>query len=100
MIKNPILPGFNPDPCICRKDDDYYIAVSSFEWFPGIPVYHSRDMKNWELYTHVLTDDETVDLKKTSLLERYMGAVFDMVRKRESVLCCLRCNELNECRIF
>lgn len=45
MIKNPILPGFNPDPCICRKDDDYYIAVSSFEWFPGIPVYHSRDMK-------------------------------------------------------
>ena len=64
MIKNPILPGFNPDPCICRKDDDYYIAVSSFEWFPGIPVYHSRDMKNWELYTHVLTDDETVDLKK------------------------------------
>lgn len=99
MIKNPILPGFNPDPCICRKDDDYYIAVSSFEWFPGIPVYHSRDMKNWELYTHVLTDDETVDLK-TSLLERYMGAVFDMVRNRESVLCCLRCNELNECRIF
>lgn len=64
MIQNPILPGFNPDPCICRKGNDYYIAVSTFEWFPGIPVYHSRDMKNWELYTHVLTDDEKVDLKK------------------------------------
>ncbi|WP_342415171.1 glycoside hydrolase family 43 protein [Paenibacillus sp. FSL R10-2782] len=64
MIRNPIFPGFNPDPCICRKGEDYYVAVSSFEWFPGIPVYHSKDMKNWELYTHVLTDDVQVDLKK------------------------------------
>lgn len=64
MIHNPILPGFNPDPCICRKNDDYYLAVSTFEWFPGIPVYHSRDMVHWELYTHILTDDEQVDLKK------------------------------------
>lgn len=64
MIKNPILPGFNPDPCICKKGEDYYMAVSSFEWFPGIPIYHSRDLKNWELYTHVLTDDSKVDLKK------------------------------------
>lgn len=64
MIQNPILPGFNPDPCICRKGDDYYLAVSTFEWMPGIPVYHSRDLKHWELYTHVLTDDEKVDLKK------------------------------------
>ncbi len=61
MIRNPILPGFNPDPSICRKDEDYYIAVSSFEWLPGIPVYHSRDLKNWELYTHILKNNE-VDL--------------------------------------
>ena len=64
MIQNPILPGFNPDPCICRKGDDFYLAVSTFEWMPGIPVYHSRDLKHWEIYTHVLTDDEKVDLKK------------------------------------
>lgn len=64
MIHNPILPGFNPDPCICRKGDDYYLAVSTFEWFPGIPIYHSKDLKNWELLTHVLTDDQKVDLKK------------------------------------
>lgn len=64
MIQNPIFPGFNPDPCICRKGEDYYVAVSTFEWFPGIPVYHSKDLKNWELYTHVLTDDKAVDLKK------------------------------------
>jgi xylan 1,4-beta-xylosidase len=64
LIKNPILTGFHADPCICRKGDDYYIAVSSFEWFPGIPVYHSRDMKHWELYTHVLTDEKTCDLRR------------------------------------
>ncbi|HDN2515415.1 TPA: glycoside hydrolase family 43 protein [Clostridioides difficile] len=64
MIKNPILSGFNPDPCICRKGDDYYLVVSSFEWFPGIPVYHSKDLKNWELYTHILTDETKIDLKK------------------------------------
>lgn len=64
MIKNPILKGFNPDPCVCRRGEDYYAAVSTFEWFPGIPVYHSRDLKNWELYTHVLTDDTAVNLRK------------------------------------
>ena len=64
LIKNPILTGFHADPCICRKRDDYYIAVSSFEWFPGIPIYHSRDLKHWELYTHVLTDETTCDLTR------------------------------------
>ena len=43
---------------------DYYVAVSSFEWFPGLPVYHSRDLKHWQLLTHVLTDDNNPDLKK------------------------------------
>ncbi|MFI3213092.1 MAG: glycoside hydrolase family 43 protein [Eubacteriales bacterium] len=64
MIQNPIFKGFNPDPCVCRKGQDYYVTVSSFEWFPGLPIYHSRDLKNWELLTHVLTDDTVVDLKK------------------------------------
>ena len=64
LLRNPILPGFHADPCICRKGDDYYIAVSSFEWFPGVPIYHSRDMKHWELYAHVLTDETTCDLKR------------------------------------
>ncbi|MCS3430198.1 glycoside hydrolase family 43 protein [Klebsiella sp. BIGb0407] len=63
MIQNPIFKGFNPDPCICRKGDDYYVAVSSFEWFPGIPVYHSRDLKNWQLLTHVLSDDLKPNLR-------------------------------------
>ncbi len=64
MIKNPILPGFNPDPCICRKGDDYYLIVSTFEWMPGLPVYHSKDLKHWEIYSHVLAREGMVDLTK------------------------------------
>lgn len=63
-IKNPILPGFHPDPSICRRGEDYYLAVSSFEWFPGIPIYHSRDLKNWELAAHGLTDETVSDLRR------------------------------------
>lgn len=64
MIINPVLRGFNPDPSICRRGADYFVAVSTFEWMPGIPIYHSRDLKNWELYAHAFTDDTMVDLRK------------------------------------
>ncbi|MFC5661684.1 glycoside hydrolase family 43 protein [Kitasatospora misakiensis] len=46
-ITNPVIPGFHPDPSVCRVGDDYYLACSSFEYFPGIPVFHSRDLVNW-----------------------------------------------------
>ncbi|MBQ0138851.1 MAG: glycoside hydrolase family 43 protein [Kurthia sp.] len=49
MIQNPILKGFNPDPSICRVGEDYYIAVSTFEWYPGVGIYHSKDLSNWTL---------------------------------------------------
>ncbi len=58
-MKNPILPGFNPDPSIARLSnpphDDYYIATSTFEWFPGVQIHHSRDLENWRLITRPLT---------------------------------------------
>jgi beta-xylosidase len=44
---NPIIPGFHPDPTICRVGEDYYIAVSSFEYFPAVPIFHSRDLLTW-----------------------------------------------------
>ena len=53
-IRNPILPGFNPDPSILRVGDDYYIATSTFEWFPGVQIHHSRDLVNWRLLTRPL----------------------------------------------
>ncbi|MEJ0060798.1 MAG: glycoside hydrolase family 43 protein [Terricaulis sp.] len=55
MIRNPILPGFNPDPSIVRVGEDYYIATSTFEWFPGVQIHHSRDLKNWRLLSRPLT---------------------------------------------
>ena len=56
MIKNPILPGFNPDPVITYVDGVYYVAVSSFEWLPGVRVYQSTDLVNWNYCTDLLTD--------------------------------------------
>lgn len=47
-IQNPIIPGFHPDPCIVRVQGDYYIVTSTFEWFPGIPIYHSTDLEHWK----------------------------------------------------
>lgn len=59
---NPILPGFNPDPSICRVGDDYYLCCSSFTWYPGLPVYHSRDLVNWRLVSHVISRPGMVDI--------------------------------------
>ncbi|MEM9685584.1 MAG: glycoside hydrolase family 43 protein [Bacteroidota bacterium] len=53
-IKNPILSGFNPDPSIIRVGEDYYIATSTFEWFPGVQIHHSKDLKHWELIARPL----------------------------------------------
>ena len=51
---NPILPGFYPDPSICQKEDDYYLAASTFSFFPGIPIFHSKDLVNWTQIGNVL----------------------------------------------
>jgi xylan 1,4-beta-xylosidase len=54
-IQNPILPGFHPDPSILRVNDDFYLATSTFEWFPGVALHHSRDLANWEQIPSPLT---------------------------------------------
>ena len=62
QYQNPILPGFHPDPSICRVGDDFYLVTSSFEYFPGLPIYHSRDLVHWEQIGHCLTRDSQVHL--------------------------------------
>ena len=64
MGGNPILPGFHPDPTICRVGDDYYIAVSSFEYFPAVPIFHSRDLVRWTQIGNVLDRVSQLDLRK------------------------------------
>ncbi|TVR13765.1 MAG: glycoside hydrolase family 43 protein [Planctomycetota bacterium] len=71
-LTNPILPGFNPDPSICRVPrtcadtgqtiDDYYIATSTFEWFGGVMIYHSRDLRHWRLIGPALTRREQINM--------------------------------------
>jgi hypothetical protein len=51
----PIIPGFYPDPSICRVGDDFYLATSSFEYFPGVPIFHSTDLESWTQIGHGLT---------------------------------------------
>lgn len=62
-IINPVLRGFNPDPSILRVGDDYYIATSTFEWFPGVQIHHSRDLIHWRLLTRPLSRTSQLDLR-------------------------------------
>lgn len=59
---NPIITGFNPDPSICKVGKDYYLITSSFEYFPGVPVYHSTDLVNWTMIGHVLDRPSQLNL--------------------------------------
>ncbi len=56
-MRNPAVSGFHPDPSVCRVGDDYYLACSTFEYLPGVPIFHSRDMEHVELLTHVAVRD-------------------------------------------
>ncbi len=62
-IQNPILRGFNPDPSLCRVGDDYYIATSTFEWYPGVQIHHSKDLQNWTLATRPLNRAAQLDMR-------------------------------------
>ena len=61
--QNPIIPGFHPDPSICRVGRDYYLVTSSFEYFPGVPLFHSRDLVHWQQIGHCLTRPDQLNLR-------------------------------------
>lgn len=60
--ENPVIKGFNPDPSICRVGEDYFLITSSLHYFPGIPLYHSKDLVNWEQIGHVLSRESQLSL--------------------------------------
>ena len=72
-IENPVLRGFNPDPSILKVNDDYYIATSTFEWFPGVQIHHSRDLVNWRLLTRPLTRVSQLDMRGVKKFGRRLG---------------------------
>jgi beta-xylosidase len=67
QYQNPIIPGFHPDPSICRKGGDYYLVNSSFSYFPGIPIWHSTDLVHWEQIGHVLNRPSQLNLDRQRL---------------------------------
>ena len=69
---NPVIRGFHPDPSICKVDNDYYLVTSSFEFLPGIPLFHSRNLVNWEQIGHVLTRESQIDVHQA----KNSGGVF------------------------
>jgi beta-xylosidase len=86
QLINPILPGFYPDPSICRVDDDFYMITSSFSLFPGVPIFHSTDLANWEQIGHILdrksqlhttADHMTAGIMAPTL--RYHDGIFYMI---------------------
>ena len=64
-FKNPVIRGFNPDPSVCRAGDDFYLVTSSFEYFPGLPIYKGKDLINWEQIGHCLTRDSQLPDRKS-----------------------------------
>ncbi len=82
---NPIIPGMNPDPSICRVGDDYYLVTSTFGFYPGLPIYHSKDLVNWQLIGYgidrpsqlKLQDDDNLNLFAPTI--RYHKGVFYII---------------------
>src|SRR5690625_4911330 len=60
-VSNPILAGCHPDPSICRVGDDYFLVTSTFEYFPGLPIYHSTDLAQWRLIGHAISEEGQLD---------------------------------------
>src|SRR5260370_28046611 len=65
MYSNPIIPGYYPDPSVCRVGQDYYLVTSSNEYFPGIPIFQSRDLVNWRQIGHCLTRTSQLPLDRS-----------------------------------
>ncbi|MBR1463792.1 MAG: glycoside hydrolase family 43 protein [Prevotella sp.] len=74
--RNPVIPGFHPDPSVCRVGDDYYLVNSSFQYFPGVPIFHSKDLVRWEQIGNVLDRESQLPLKgATSWLGIYAPTI-------------------------
>lgn len=63
-FRNPVIPGFHPDPSVCRVGKSFYLAASSFEYFPGVPLFHSTDLVHWKKIGHALTRESQLRLHR------------------------------------
>jgi alpha-N-arabinofuranosidase len=89
--KNPVIPGFYPDPSVCQVGDDFYLVTSTFEYFPAVPIFHSKDLVHWKQIGHVLTRKNQVNLEKAQCFSgifaptiRYHNGTFYMTTTNTS----------------
>ena len=87
---NPILSGFHPDPSICRVGSDFYLVTSSFEYFPGLPLFHSTDLVHWEQINHILTRDSQFQLSTDA--PNCLGIYAPTIRYHEGIYYCIVTN--------
>lgn len=80
QLRNPVIPGYHPDPSVCRVGDDFYLVNSSFQYFPGVPIYHSKDLVNWELIGNVLDRESQLPLQGAS---SWLGIYAPTIRYHE-----------------
>lgn len=81
-LRNPIIPGYHPDPSICRVNNDFYLVNSSFQYFPGVPIFHSTDLVNWKQIGNVLDRSSQLNLKGAS---SSLGIYAPTIRYHEGV---------------
>ena len=74
VLRNPVIPGFYPDPSFCRVGEAYYLVTSSFDYFPGVPIFSSKDLVNWRQIGHCLTRPEQLKLSKARSSEGIYAA--------------------------
>lgn len=79
---NPILPGFYPDPSICRVGSDYYMVTSSFVYYPGLPIFHSKDLIHWEQIGHGIHRPDQLDYNNC---ETSLGLWAPTIRYHEGI---------------
>ena len=79
-LRNPIIPGYHPDPSVCRVGDDFYLVNSSFQYFPGVPIFHSKDLVNWTQIGNVLDRESQLPLKGAS---SWLGIYAPTIRYHE-----------------
>ncbi len=80
--RNPVIPGFHPDPSVCRVGDTFYLVNSSFQYFPGVPIFQSKDLVHWQQIGNVLDRESQIPLKGTS---SWLGIYAPTIRYHEGI---------------
>lgn len=91
-FKNPVIPGFYPDPSIYRVGEDFYLVISTFEYFPGVPIFYSRDLVNWKQIGYVLERKSQLSLEKA---ECFSGIFAPTIRYHNGIFYVTTTNTFN-----